>query len=1207
MLKNYFIKTVCLSALVFTTIITQAQLNYPVSSFQNITGTYTDLGTTGTAITVANSNDANSSAISIGFTFVYNGTSFTSFILNTNGVIKLGTTAPSTTALYTVAQNSGAGTGGIFNIADANMIAPFELDLVGTASYEFRSATTGAVGSRVCTIQWKNVTENTTTPAVQYSNFSFQCKLYESTNIIEFVYGAATASTNTSSFKTAQVGLKGSSTAAINMISITKGSTQAWNLGTALQGNYTGNNFNYGNNVGAARPLPVPGTTLRFVPIYASDMAIRQVYSLGKLPVPFGVPHTVKAAIKNAGSTALTNVYVSIEVTGTISILDSVLITGINAGIDTTISFPSYTPSSTGTNFIKVFVSQDNNVYNDTNYYTQIVNQNTYNYADPTVVTAGGVGFTGATGDFVAKFPYTGSASINQIGVNFSAGGNTLKVGIWDTTSAGTPGTLLWSSSSFSTLAGLNTIPVSPAVSISGTFFVGVIQTGTVNAAFSFQNESPIRKQTFYYTSPTGGTTWTDFFTTSSNFRFMIEPRLQLADDLGSTSIEAPCNAFPLGQGSINPIATFYNYGSNTQFAIKLRAKIYNQAGSVVYNDSSSLSFILPSVSQTVTFTSVFNPTLAGTYTIKTWSELIGDGDNNNDTATKSFTVQNLVTGVGSGDRIQFDGTDDYVMIPYAANLKPNTNFTVEAWVRPSSVVSIGTLYSKDSTTTDSSLTIYMVGATPQVVMRTANGSVALMASSSGSLFSWTHVAVTYDGSDLRIYVNGDTAGVASITGSVTCLNGPTYLGRRAGATLPANLGLENFMFWNTVRTESQIRLGMHTKVPALSSSNLMAYLRFDEGPGNLYLADASGNCNEALMNNFDQATCWFQSSLPLDTTLGTSMIFTNDNLQSFANKNLALKFSNLSGSAQVVAHYFKYLPLGFLPDTVIATTPKVSHNRHWAVYRYGSNSYDSVRASFTFPSGNLGASGTAASLYLTVRDNGASGIWTTARNPADSLDIFNQTAQFWLPQSISIKKQFGVASSGTSNPLPVKYLSFAGFKQQSGVKLIWITASEINNAHFVIERSTDGKNFDAIGKVKGAGNSQQKNTYSFLDMNVFSLNANKIYYRLKQFDVDGNNENSNTVIIEMEKQDVIFVNTILPNPFSDKLELSYTSSQDLHMVIEIININGEIMFKKTIDSEAGYRQINLDEAGDMPHGVYFMRLQYNGIVNIQKLLKLAN
>ena len=74
----------------------QAQtLNYVPASAINTAGTYTDLGTTGTAITTANTDDANSAAQPIGFTFTFNGTAFTQFMLNTNGLIKLGSTAPS--------------------------------------------------------------------------------------------------------------------------------------------------------------------------------------------------------------------------------------------------------------------------------------------------------------------------------------------------------------------------------------------------------------------------------------------------------------------------------------------------------------------------------------------------------------------------------------------------------------------------------------------------------------------------------------------------------------------------------------------------------------------------------------------------------------------------------------------------------------------------------------------------------------------------------------------------------------------------------------------------------------------------------------------------------------------------------------------------------------------------------------------------------
>ena len=63
----------------------QAQtLNYTPGSAVNTAGTFTDLGTTGTVITTANTDDANSAAQPIGFTFSYNGTSFTQFVLSTN-------------------------------------------------------------------------------------------------------------------------------------------------------------------------------------------------------------------------------------------------------------------------------------------------------------------------------------------------------------------------------------------------------------------------------------------------------------------------------------------------------------------------------------------------------------------------------------------------------------------------------------------------------------------------------------------------------------------------------------------------------------------------------------------------------------------------------------------------------------------------------------------------------------------------------------------------------------------------------------------------------------------------------------------------------------------------------------------------------------------------------------------------------------------
>jgi hypothetical protein len=243
----------------------QAQsLGQTVAAAANVAGTYTDLGTTGTVIATANTDDANSTAQNIGFTFGYNGLTFTQFVLNTNGAIRLGSAAPSTAALYLDTSTGSTSIDPLqsTNAADVNLILPFNTNLVsgsGTGGAEYRVFTTGATGSRVCTIQWKNVADKagTGTNTQQFNNFSFQVKLYES-GLIEFVYGTATAGTAATSIRDADVGLKGSGIATNQLLLAVKAGATAWSAATFRSSSYQLNTFNYANT-----PLPDAGRTYR--------------------------------------------------------------------------------------------------------------------------------------------------------------------------------------------------------------------------------------------------------------------------------------------------------------------------------------------------------------------------------------------------------------------------------------------------------------------------------------------------------------------------------------------------------------------------------------------------------------------------------------------------------------------------------------------------------------------------------------------------------------------------------------------------------------------------------------------------------------------------------------------------------------------------------------------------------------------------------
>gem|GEM_PF-443883 len=244
--------------------------DFDSSACQSFAGTYTDLSTNGTAITTNAAgaamtyDDDNSSTQNIGFTFNYNGTKYTQFVLNSNGYIKLGA-APSTNHFYYTGYNGTSGSA--ITASDIDIIYPYNHDLKsGTGTPEYRVYTNGSAGSRICTVQFKNVADKTTPQ--QFNNINFQIKLYEQTGAIEFVYGPWYASANSEAAITSACGIKG-----INdkeTVNVAKLSSIAWNAAMTNPGNYGFSEGNYpvaGPQFNAKKSvLPTSGWTYRFKP-----------------------------------------------------------------------------------------------------------------------------------------------------------------------------------------------------------------------------------------------------------------------------------------------------------------------------------------------------------------------------------------------------------------------------------------------------------------------------------------------------------------------------------------------------------------------------------------------------------------------------------------------------------------------------------------------------------------------------------------------------------------------------------------------------------------------------------------------------------------------------------------------------------------------------------------------------------------------------
>ena len=498
----------------------QAQF-YAAANVTNTTGTYTDLGTTGAAIATANTDDANSAATPIGFPFTYNGTAFTDFVLNTNGFVKLGTAAPA-------GAQFGDGGQSVSNSPldgpDRNLLLPLNQDLgPGSAGgTEYRVLTTGAAPNRVCTIQWKNVSDKPrTTFGTQYANFSFQAKLYETSNQIDFVYGPATAGVQAADIpKVCIVGLKGSSATALVLGS--KASTSAWSGTIFLDGPYTGNGHNVRGTV-----LPDPGRTYRFAAPVANDAAVRAVQTLTQLPIPQGAPHVVRAVVTNNGTTALANLPVTLTVTGANAFANTQTLATLAVGASATVSFAGFTPTATGTNTLTVTVPPDGYPANDSRSVTQVVNATTYSYADAGVPNNFFTGYGPPTpanqrNAFVARFTTSTAVNVTEVRayvVNLTGAGYTTTVGetIYGVLMDAGGNLLARSADHVVTAAEINTyvsFPLRAQVSLpAGTdMYVGLAQlyqpgqTATY-APLGGQNDAPAPGRTgaFYYSSTISG------------------------------------------------------------------------------------------------------------------------------------------------------------------------------------------------------------------------------------------------------------------------------------------------------------------------------------------------------------------------------------------------------------------------------------------------------------------------------------------------------------------------------------------------------------------------------------------------------------------------------------------------------------------------------------------------------------------------------
>jgi hypothetical protein len=96
---------------------------------------------------------------------------------------------------------------------------------------------------------------------------------------------------------------------------------------------------------------------------------------------------------------------------------------------------------------------------------------------------------------------------------------------------------------------------------------------------------------------------------------------------------------------------------------------------------------------------------------------------------------------------------------------------------------------------------------------------------------------------------------------------------------------------------------------------------------------------------------------------------------------------------------------------------------------------------------------------------------------------------------------------------------SFTSTLKNDRVDLKWATNSEKNVSHFIIEKSTDGKDYSQAGIVFAFGSTSETMNYPFFDKNINANQAGTIYYRLSSVTTDGKIEFSQVTTISTGKK----------------------------------------------------------------------------------------
>jgi len=241
---------------------------------------------------------------------------------------------------------------------------------------------------------------------------------------------------------------------------------------------------------------------------------------------------------------------------------------------------------------------------------------------------------------------------------------------------------------------------------------------------------------------------------------------------------------------------------------------------------------------------------------------------------------------------------------------------------------------------------------------------------------------------------------------------------------------------------------------------------------------------------------------------------------------------------------------------------------------------------------------------YSSLNEPASHGYITYRIRPKSTVavgDTIHNTASIYFDYNLPVLTNNAFTLIQEPIVLPLRLISFTGSLYNDEAVLNWLTSDEYNFEKFVIERSSNDRDFEAIATNLSNGNLGNRNNYQFKD-NLANQTGNIFYYRIKMIDNSGAYTYSSIISLRRNSRDIGL--QVYPNPVKNGIA-TIVVNQPVEGIatIRLIDLSGRIVSSFRQYLRKGQTSMSMENIHHLSPGIYYLQVINSKQIKTNKIV----